>query len=493
MDYKTDIENKIGEALLVIGQQNEIVERALLKRREMEGALDASLKSNLEEMCNALNERNKQASKATNLSEEEKGIIDYVEGGKFKQSLESMPSNVAVEHKKSIEASYDAIRSKFSNGELTVCSYLLPECMGDKALLKLLLPIKFSDRKKAGCLEEILYEFNVTMAEFKAAEEHDGYVQLTLETEKEKANEVCNSLVSKLEKNLYPELTRANIKYGVVVIDKDSILQKKIKEEAVSQQPYTPREALETWRNSLLAEGKDISKKILHDKIYRLLGKKAKTKYFAINCNALGKMQIDREDFDNFVRAFTLEKRGVYLFIERKKEITPQPAPAEKTEKERYTTPEFANIFKRRLESEGIHVPYRNIYCIIHNIKRNKELENRPEITEEAGKTYYEKKSAENFMNLYYIGPGKGKERKYRLTKKPEKWIGISNIIGREVSYEQARNILDISEGSLHKKIRDGELAKKISGFITGESLKKFLRENVKGGGEYRTIWLKKE
>ena len=492
MDYKAKIQGNAKSFIHKIASMQDALDNAKY-------SFDTYLSESLELMYNELAKRN---GYQTSLSAEEKEIIDYVESGRLKQDLESMPKVLADQLKERTEQIYTKAKKNMPLDELVVCGFLHEQEISeqDKKMFTLTIPVRFANRDKIGTLEEALYGHHLNV-DFQSEKEHYRYIQFGLVVPRIQEYDAVENLISVLEQNLPAALINANVRYGVLGLcatfdqllhAQGRISQKLSEEETKMQQPYTTEEAVKLWREHELVQGHDIPIKIFQGKIRNYMV--AKKKYFDATRDKEGNAEINPGSFLAFINSITFKKSGSRWLPKRIKNI--DDITIKVPEQGFYTGREVTNLMLERLKADNIHIPYANAYQIIARAGRREDLQVQPLIKRtEDGSLLYEKNSADEFLKQYFIKPGKGKEKKYYLAKRPEQWNGITDIIGKKVSMGQAMNILDVSDWYIRDRIRKGEITGQVGhgGYVTGQSLKEFIRTHEKLGGPKKTFWRKKK
>jgi len=490
MDYKEKIQENVQSLRNKIDSMQKTLE-------DTKNSLNTYLNENLESMCKELAKRN--GYQAT-LSLKEKEMIDLVESGKFQKILELMPKSQKDSYRKATEKEYNKAKKKMPLDELVVCGLLDgKELSGseEQSRLTLIMPVKFSDRDKIGSLEETLYGHHLNV-DFQTEQEYNGYVQFALVVPGTQVEDTVKNLVSTLEQNLPSTLANANVKYGIIKLFDPNVPQLIVPEvieveKTKVQRPYTTKEATKIWREHCLAEGKDIPEHLINDKVLNFI--RSDTKYIETTQDSKGNYQINPGSFLSFINSVTFNKNKS-RWVPQFKETAHIPRSLPSQAKAEYIPlSQAANAMMRhQAKEDNVHIPYHNLYHIIRGIPRNQKVENKPDIKRtDSGEIVVEKNGFNDFINHYLVVPGKGGKKNYFLKKRPKEWNGITDLIGKELHVIQAANLLDVNVSYVYKRLQEGDIARSKPGYVTGDSLRGFIKTHEKKGSKDKTYWVERK
>lgn len=528
MDYKADIESKAKfyrEGFLTAHSEfKQLRERIYTLGKSR----DDYFEKTLEAMCNGLSKRD---SSPQTLTKDEREVIHLVESGQLQDILSRMPEFDRVEYEKKKMRSYQQAKKRTPEGELVVCSYLDQRAeIGERRTLLLTLPVKVSRKHSEGSLEEALYEHNVNIIDIgmkrivsnNEVADRLGYVRFEIGISKDQVSETIQQLTSKLERDLPPALTKANVKYSLAIVQDDlrgfpevseaetslnilelmvSTLEEHRKKTPLEPRPeaqsmkvrekqyYTTIQATDLWHHDHEESGISLSKKEIYWSIYAKIRSKAKKEFDAIKKDDKKRgYLIEKESFDLFRRTHRIDpKTGKLIEGELQRPSPMRETTTHEIREMWYTTAEASRLWQQEMKRIGLSIPYKNTYSFIANTLRGAARQKAFHGTQKGKKRLVEKSSFDQYIRENIVKPIEDGNGGYAIVPRPNT---ILDLMESELSLATAARYLDVSCPTIQRFIEKKEFSQSREGYISGDSMKQFFRKKLRQGGPEKTYWV---
>ncbi len=180
------------------------------------------------------------------------------------------------------------------------------------------------------------------------------------------------------------------------------------------------------------------------------------------------------------------------ISLERKEQAM---SPLKKLDKEKeeykyYTVNEATTLLRHKLMDEGRNMPEDNIKKFIwiysHPSRTGKYFNAR----HEGRYPFIEKQSFDKCLEDYtFVKVGK----KWMIRSREDYDKLSTDIDKNEISVGDTADTLDVNQSTVHRYIIKGELEKTRKGYVSQDSIHKFIRTHIKKGGQVKTVWQKKK
>jgi plasmid maintenance system antidote protein VapI len=280
MDYRTEVINSVDEL-------NE-AKKLRAKADEIERNVGGYLEDSLGKMADELENRNTSVSK---LSVRDKEVIDYVDSGRYSQTLELLPNKEKEDHQKRIDADYEKAKRKVSTEESNLVGYLTVRDGNGITRIDVKTPVRDESKNEEGSPSEALYEHHINVGGFNGEEIQDGFVVFYSEVERENVKNEAGNLSKRLSNDLPPILERSGVKYSVVEFLDD------ISVDIVEQvgETYSSAQALSYWKSNL-EERNETFPRTIKSRLGKILDK-GEFKIEKVD----GVWKIEKKSFEEFV------------------------------------------------------------------------------------------------------------------------------------------------------------------------------------------------